>query len=107
MDGGRRSLLGRRRSEAESSDCCGTVLTESSERVGLMLTSSPHALHVIEQLHNSHDKTTLQGDTDMKTGMHGLTPPQPTVPPDLHVTGAKNASEALLAHATHNATGAA
>ena len=43
----------------------------------------------------------------MKTGMHGLTPPQPTVPPDLHVTGAKNASEAMLAHATHNATGAA
>ena len=68
---------------------------------------SQHALHVIEQLHNSRDKTTLQGDTDMKTGMHGLTPPQPTVPPDLHVTGATNASEALLAHATHNATGAA
>ena len=43
----------------------------------------------------------------MKTGMHGLTPPQPTVPPDLHVTGATNACEALLAHATHNATGAA
>ena len=39
----RASLSERRRSEAESSDCCGTVLTESSERVGLMLTSSPRA----------------------------------------------------------------
>ena len=66
-----------------------------------------HTLHPSERQHNCCRKTTLQGDTDMKTGMHGLSPPPPTVPPDLHVTGATNESEASLAHATPDATGAA
>ena len=66
-----------------------------------------HTLHPSERQHNCCRKTTLQGDTDMKTGMHGLSPPPPTVPPDLHVTGATNESEASLAHAAPDATGAA
>ena len=74
---------------------------------GTVTCRSQHTLHPSERQHNCCRKTTLQGDTDMKTGMHGLSPPPPTVPPDLHVTGATNESEASLAHATPDATGAA
>ena len=74
---------------------------------GTVTCRSQHTLHPSERQHNCCRKTTLQGDTDLKTGMHGLSPPPPTVPPDLHVTGATNESEASLAHATPDATGAA
>ena len=59
---------------------------------GTVTCRSQHTLHPSERQHNCCRKTTLQGDTDIKTGMHGLSPPPPTVPPDLHVTGATNES---------------
>ena len=70
---------------------------------------SQHALHPIvanTQLYNSCGKTTLQGDTAMKTGIRGLVPPTTTVPLDLHATIATNRSEASLAHTTLDAKGA-
>ena len=53
-------------------------------------------------LHRYGNNTCLQVDTDMKTGMHGLTPLPTTVPADRHITGATDATEALLSHGTRN-----
>ena len=53
-------------------------------------------------LHRSGNNTCLQVDTDMKTGMHGLTPLPTTVPADQHITGATDATEASPAHGTRN-----
>ena len=66
--------------------------------VGRRSQHAPHPIVANTQLYNSCGKTTLQGDTAMKTGMHGLTPMPTTVPADQHVTGAMDATEASLAH---------
>ena len=104
------SALAAAAAQARSMETSLTLAPPDEAIHGTVVHRSRNALHLvehpIEQLHNCCNKTTLPGDTDMKTGIRGLVPPTTTVPLDLHATIATNRSEASLAHTTLDAKGA-